>query len=238
MNAQNIIIETADQDGRSLYRVGGISALVFGIAYVIIIALYIPIGAPPSGPEARLAYYAGSPTLWWIILGLSVLTDLLLVPVALSLYLALKDIHKNMMLVGTAFVALFIVLDLALTWTNIGSLIHLSTSYAAATKDAQRALFVTVAMYPASIVESNLLFVYNTLTLSIGILIMGFVMGKGSFSRSSAYLGLLTGILGIISVTSSFFSSSLSSTSVILASMLTTVWAIFIGYRLYRLGQH
>ena len=237
MNAQKTVVAAADLDANWLYRVGGISAILFGIAYIIIIALYAPMGAPPSGAEARLEYYAGSTTLWWLILDLSVLTDFLLVPVALSLYLALKDIHKNMMLVGTAFVALFIVLDLALTWTNIASLIALSSSYAAATDDTQRALFVTAAMYPSSVVESNLLFVYNTLTLSVGILIIGLIMRKGIFNKSAAYLGLLTGILGIISVTSSFFSSSLSGVSIMLASILTTVWVIFIGYRLYRLGQ-
>jgi hypothetical protein len=40
-----------------------------------------------------------------------VLTDLLFVPVALSLYLALKGVNRNAMLVATAFLGLFIVLE-------------------------------------------------------------------------------------------------------------------------------
>jgi hypothetical protein len=47
---------------------------------------------------------------WWVIVGLSVLTDLLYVPVALSLYLVLKGVNRNAMLIATAFVGLFIVL--------------------------------------------------------------------------------------------------------------------------------
>jgi len=194
------------------------------------------VGAPPSGAEARLTYLAGNTTVWWAILGLSVLTDFLFVPVALSLYLALKGINRNVMLVATACVGLFIVLDLAITWTNYASLITLSGNYAAATNDAQRAVFVAAAIYPSAVLESSLLFVYNTLVLAVGILMTGLVMLKGIFSKSTAYLGLVTGILGIVSVAGSFFVSTLSVT-IIIASVLTTVWVLFVGYRLYRLGQ-
>jgi hypothetical protein len=109
------MLNAIDRDGSWLYRAGGISALALGIAYIVIIALYVHIGAPPSGVEARLAYLAGNTTVWWTILGLSVLTDFLFVPVALSLYVALKEVHRNVMLLATACVALFIVLDLGIT---------------------------------------------------------------------------------------------------------------------------
>jgi hypothetical protein len=216
--------------------VGGISALILGIAYIIIIVLYVPAGAPPSGAEARLNYLAVNTTLWWAVLGLSVLTDFLFVPVALSLYLALKEINRNVMLLAIACVGLFVVLDLALTWTNYAALITLSDHYAGATNDAQKAVFVAAATYPALVLESKLLFVYNTLTLSVGILMTGFVMLKGIFSKSTAYLGLVTGILGIVAVAGPVFLPSLSAT-IIFASVLTTVWVLFAGYKLYRLGQ-
>ena len=53
------------------------------------------MGARPSGAEAWLGYIAGNLTAWWAILGLSVLTDFLLLPVVLALYLALKGIDKS-----------------------------------------------------------------------------------------------------------------------------------------------
>ena len=236
MSAQKMMVNAVDPDGKWLYRVGGLSAILFGIAYIVIIGLYVPMGARPSGAEAQLRYIAGNTTSWWAILGLSVLTDFLLVPVALALYLALKGINRNMMLMATAGMGLFVVLDLAITWTNYASLITLSGNYAAAANDAQRAVVVAAAVYPSTVLESNLLFVYNTLTLAVGILMTGLVMLKGIFSKSTAYLGLLTGILGIVSVVGSLFVSSLSLT-IIIASVLTTVWVLFVGYRLYRLGQ-
>jgi hypothetical protein len=236
MSAQKMMVHTVDSDGQSLYRVGGISALALGIAYIVIIALYVPIGASPHGAEARLTYLAENTTVWWAILSLSVLTDFLFIPVALSLYFALKGINKYVMLIATTFVGMFIVLDLALTWTNYTALITFSGNYAAATTDAQRAVVIAAATYPSAVLESSLLFVYNSLTLALGILMTGFVMLKGIFSKSTAYVGLATGIFGMIAVVGSFFVSALGAI-IILASVFTTIWLFFVGYRLYDLSQ-
>ncbi|MDX1981253.1 MAG: hypothetical protein SFV51_13360 [Bryobacteraceae bacterium] len=225
-----------DTTGAWLYRAGGLSALALGLSYFAIIALYVPMGAPATGAEPKLAYIAGHAGRWWAILGLSVLTDFLFAPIALSLYAALKVFNRNAMLLATACIALFIFLDLALTWPNYGVLIKYSAVYSRATNEAQRAAVVTAANYPSAVLESGLLFVYNTLVLAVGILITGLVMLNGVFSKSTAYLGVLTGILGIASVVGSFFGDALSA-GIIITSMLTTVWVIFVGYTLWVLGQ-
>jgi hypothetical protein len=228
--------QPVDPEGKWLYRWGGVSAIAIGIGYLVVIGLYVPIGAPPSGAEARLAYVAAHPTTWWAILGLSVFTDFLFVPMALALYLALKGINRGAMLLATACVGLFVVLDLALTWTSYEALITLSGQYAAAASDAQKAAAVAAAVYPSAVLESRLLFVYNSLTLALGILMTGFVMLTGIFSRWTAYLGLATGILGIISVAGPYLVSALGMT-IILTSILTTVWVLVVGYRLCGLGR-
>lgn len=114
------------------------------------------------------------------------------------------------MLVGSAFVGLFVLLDLAVTWPNYAALITLSGSYAAATSDVQRAAFIAAASYADAALPFSLS-VYSI-------------------------LGLATGILGIVSVVGPVFVSALGAT-IILASVLTLVWLFFAGYRLYRLGQ-
>ncbi len=225
-----------DPDMKWWYRVGGISALILGIGYVIIVALYVPMGAPPSDVEARLMYLARNTASWWAILSLSVLTDFLFVPIALALYVALKGINRNAMLLAVACVGLFVVLDLAVTWTSYAALISLSGNYAAATSDAQRTIFVAAARYPAAILESPLLGIYAIVTLAVGMLIIGLVMLKGIFSKSTAYLALVSGILAIVSVAGPFFVSSLGL-AIIISSVLTTVWSFSAGYRLYRLSQ-
>ncbi len=213
------------------------SALLSGIAYIVIIALYVRIGAPPSGVEARLGYLARNTTIWWAIVGLSVLTDLLFVPVVLALYAALRSVNRDIMLLATACVGLFIGLDLAITWINYAALITLSSEYAKAGSEAQRAVVVTAAAYPSVVLKSSLLFFYNSLLLSLGILMTGAVMLHGIFGNTIAYLGVATGILGVVSVVGPVFVNALRTT-IVLTSALTTVWLLLVGYRLYRFGRN
>ena len=236
MTAQTFVATAAEPDGILLYRVGGISALLLGIGYIAIFPVYASVGAPPSGGEAWLEYSAGKTGAWSAILALSVVTDLLFVPIALALYVALRAINRHAMLLATAFVLLFVVLDLAVTWSNYAALIALGDGYAAATTDAQRAAYIAAASYPSAVLTSTLEGVYSIVTLAVGMLIAGVVMLRSTFSRTAAWLGVATGILGIVSVGGALVVSGLSA-AVIVASVLTTMWALVVGYRFIRLGQ-
>src|SRR3989442_393947 len=229
------MVRVADRDAKGLYRLGGISAVVLGVAYVGIIAVYVLTGVPPSEAEQWLKYLSGHTTEWWTILGLSVLTDILFLPLALSLYVALKNVNTNAMLAGTGLVVSFVFLDLAVTWPNYSALITLSGKYAAATSDAQRAAFVAAAHYPAAVLTSSMAGVYAILIPSLGILIIGLVMLKGTFSKLTAYLALISGVLGIVSVVGPYFARALGI-AIVISSALTTLWVFLAGYRLYRLG--
>jgi hypothetical protein len=226
----------SDPDSKWLFRAGGVSGIALGIGYIAIIAVYVITGAPPKGVEERLSHLAGHTAAWWWILWLSVLTDLLFVPLALALYTALKDVSRSLMLLAVSCIALFVVLDLEITWTNYAALIMLSGKYANAASAAEKTAVVAIATAPAIILESGLLFVYNSLTLAIGILLAGFVMLRGSFGKAAAYLGIGTGALGTVAVVGSFFVKFLGSL-IILVSLLTMVWAMIAGFRLYRLGR-
>lgn len=236
MSAPTLAVDATDPGGRRWYRAGGLSAIVLAIAYLVIMVLYVPMGAPPSGPEARLAYIGAHTAAWWAILALSVLTDFLFIPVALALYLALKELGRAAMLLAVAFIGLFVVLDLAITWPNYAVLIALSGSYATATAEVQRAAAVAAAIYPAAVLDSSLLGVYIILVPGIGILIASLVMLRGLFNKATAYVGVATGILAVVSVAGPFFVSALGMTA-ILASVFTTVWLLLGGARLVRLSQ-
>jgi hypothetical protein len=233
MSVARMTANVGDPTERWSYQVGGIAALVLGIAYVLTFVLFARVGAPPTGSgEVWLKYLQGKTTIWWAILGLAVLTDFLFVPVALSLYLALKRINREAMVLATAFVGLFVVLDLAVTWTNYGSLLNLVGLYAAATNDIQRAGYVAAANYPSAVLASRTEVFYSIVDLSTGILIMSFVMLKAKeiFGKTAAYLGLGTGFSGIASATG-FFAAIFTN------AVLATLWVLLVGYRLFRLGQ-
>ena len=222
-------IDVVDQ--KRWYRVGGLAALALGICYVAIIPLYAHVGVPPiGGGEIWFKYLSGKTTFWWTILGLSVFTDFLFVPVALALYLALKGVNRNAMLLATAFVGLFVVLDLAITWSHYASILTLYQEYSKAADDANRAGYVAAANYASAILSCPLEIVYAIVTLSSGILVIGFVMLRGPFSKIAAYLGLATGLLGITSLTG-------LSLIIIGNALFATAWLFFVGHRLYRLAQ-
>ena len=225
------MVNATHPDEKWLYRVGGISALTVGIAYIIIIPLFAHVGAPPTGGEVWLKYLQGKTTVWWTILSLCVLTDFLYLPVALALYFVLERVNRSAMLLAGIFVGLFVALDLAVTWVNYAALLTLSSLYAAVTNEVQRAGYVAAANYASAVLASPIEVFYAIFDLSIGIFIIGFVMLKEKeiFNRTTAYLGLAAGVFGLISVGRFFV-------AVMLHTVLITIWFLFVGYRLCRLG--
>ena len=233
---EKLLVNSDNSNMKGLYRVGGMSAIVLSMSYIIITVLYVMGGALPSGGEECLKHIAKHTLEWQAILGFSVLTDFLFVFVLWSLYWALKEINRNATLAGIGFVGLFVVLDLAVTWPNYSSLISLSTKYAIATNDTQRMAFVAAANYAYGVLSSSLFAVYAILMPALGISIIGLVMLKGTFSKVTAYLGVVTGILGIISVVGPFFLTALGMVAII-TSVLTTVWVLFVGFKLLKLSR-
>ena len=138
MKVEKTAVDAGGDEERQWYRAGGIAALVIGLGYIIIFPLYARVGAPPSGGEAWFKSLPGKTMVWWAILGLSVFTDFLYVPVAFALYLALKAVNRNAMLLASAFVGLFVVLDLAVTWPHYASILTLYRDYSTAVDDAHR----------------------------------------------------------------------------------------------------
>jgi len=227
---------TADPDGKWIYRVGGLSGIALGIGYLLtipVVTLYAG-GFPPIGTEARLAFFADHAAGWWFATALMVFTDLLYVPFFLALYHALKGLNKYLMLLAFAFAGLFIVLDLAITWTSYPSLIILSGDYAAAATDAQRSLIVATASYPSAIIDSPLSPIYAIFIPALGLLFASLVMRKGSFSKALVYMGMIAGISGILAGIVPIFISDVEMFQYINAS-LAMIWFFFTGFRLNKL---
>jgi hypothetical protein len=216
-----------------ILRIGGVAALLLAAGYVATIPLFAAVGAPPSGAQARLDYHASTTTAWWAIVALSVLTDLLFLPVAIALYTALRRSSEAAMLLASAFTLLFVVLDLAVTWPAYASLITLSQQYATATAVDQRALVVAAAGYPSAVLSSPLQSIDSILTLSIGILVAGLVMLRGAFGRAAGILGVTTGLVGIASVAQTALTGEVSPLA-IATSLLTIAWLVLVGRGLLR----
>lgn len=216
------------RDDVLLRRIGAIAAIAIAVGYIVTIPLYTAAGAPPSGGgEAWLRYLQSKTALWSAITALSVLTDILYLPVAMALFALLGSVRRVVMLIATSLVGLFVVLDLAVTWTSYAALIALSGDYANAKTDALRTAVIGGSSYPAAVLGSRLEAVYAIGLLSLAILLIGVAMRRSVFGKVPAYLGIVTGGLGVLAV-SGF------GPLVILTSILTLIWLLVTGYRLLR----
>lgn len=237
MTAQNVIANSVDPDGKWMYRVAGICAIALVVGYFLTFPIYGWVGTPPaSSVEAQLNYFAEHAAGWWAILLLMVVTDLLLVPIFFGIYLALKHINNGLMLVALAFTAfLFVILDLAVTWTAYSTVLISGVRYGAAATEAQRTALAAGAAYASAILASPLSRMYAILFPALGVLFAGLVMLKGVFNRVTAYVALAMGLTGIFYM-GSLFIDSLEVLAIINA-LLATFFYLLVGVRLYRLGK-
>ena len=227
---------SSGRTGETSLRVGGMSAIALGVLYVAITVLYVVGGVLPESPTDQLQHLAEHTTAWWLILGLSVATDLLFVPVMWSLWAVLRSVNACLVLVGAALVLLFVVLDLALTWPNFAVLIGLSDDVAAA-EDQQRTVLLAAATYAAAVVSSGLFAFYAILMPGAGILMIALVMLKARFGRGAAVVGIATGALATVAVVGSWFVEA-AEAAVIPTSILTTLWVFLVGFALLRAARH
>jgi hypothetical protein len=215
---------------KQCYRWGGIAALLLAIGYVAIIPLFAWVGAPPATGEAWFRYLPGKTTAWWVIIWLCVVTDLLYPPVAWTLWIALRKAGTNLMLAAIVCLHLFVVLDLAVTWTHHASLLALFHNYSSAADQAHRASYLAAAEYASSIYQTPLLTFYIIVIPSAGVLLASIAMIKARFGKASAWTGMIAGVFGLLSLTGFF--------PLVMANALgTTLWFFLVGARLLRLGK-
>jgi hypothetical protein len=237
MNHDEAFLDGVDPEGTWLYRAGGIAAIVLVAGYFLTFPIYFWVGdQPATGVEAQLAYFADHASGWWAIVCLMMFTDLLLVPIFLAIYMALKHINKGLMLVALAFKAfLFVILDLSVTWTAYPALIAAGVDYGAATTTAQQAAAVAAAAYPSALLGSPVAGTYAILIPSLGVLLAGLVMLKGAFGKATAYVALATGLTGILYM-GSVAVESLAALRYVNA-LLAMVFYLLVGRGLVRLGR-
>ena len=70
----------------------------------------------------------------------------------------------------------------------------------------------------------------------LGVLVIGLVMLKSTFSRLAGWLGVVTGVAGVAAVLGPLISEPLG-TIAILAAVLTLFWFLAVGLRLLRLAS-
>jgi len=227
-------VTTPDPSWRSLYRAGGVSAALYIVLILIPLVLLTTTPQPSlSGGAATLQYIASHKPVYLIELVSFVGLSLPAMVVFLALYMSLKQLNKSYAALGTIVAIASEVIALAYNSSppslNTG-LLYLSDHYVAATTAAQRAAEATAA--EGLIAVSNAVNAAGILT-ALGILILSLVMLKGVFPKGVAYLGIVTGALGIASEAL----RDMIGPGYFVYGLLLPLWFLAVGWKLYRLGS-
>jgi len=220
---------SVDKSWKSVYKAGGFSLFAGGaILVTFLLSVFIFRVALPLTPQAVLDDPVPPVSLYF----LAAVGELLLLPGALGLYLSLKDVRKNHMLIAAAFWMVAVTLYLVSRGQLI-SLLPISSRYAAASSEALRTTYLVSA--DCAIEVAN---IYGNMALmlhQIGTILTGLTMLKGVYGRRTARLVTVAGTMTLIGT----FGIVLRPLSLftLFGLMLTGVWQIVVGAKLNRLGR-
>ncbi len=226
-------VAAPDPSWRDLYRAGSISAVLFVVLILAAIVLIVVAPPPVSADGATtLQYIASHKVLYTIEQVLWLAPSVFAAVVFLALFQALKHLNKSYAALGALAGFVSWALGLAIPTTGGGApvLVYLSDQYMTAATAAQHTAFATAA--EVFIAGNNITYAAGILA-PVGILIISLVMLKGVFPKGVAYLGIVTGALGIVSEAL----RPLIGPGYFVYGLLLPAWFLVVGWKLYRLAR-
>ncbi len=223
---------SVDPAWKGLYRVGGISLILVGFCFIIIIviAVLFSIGAPPGTGEELLSQ-AGNKLLFLTSQGLETVAFILFVPAVLALYMALKEVNRNRMLIATGLGGTGIALILP-GRAVILAFASFSDGWRTATGGTRVAYDVAAQL---GLEVGKVSMILGSSLLAVAILITGLVMRNWPVHRAVAYLGIVTSIVLLVGRVGILVPTLFV---LLVASALSIVaWSLAVGFKLYKLGE-
>jgi hypothetical protein len=244
--------ETSDSDWKSLYRVGGVAALIAGIFFRRNIAAEISLFSEYKPPVTVSDWFALLQSNR--LLGLSYLNIFDIVNYALvslmilALYAALRQVNKSYMAIATILGFLGIAVYFASN--TVFSMLSLSEQYAAATTDTQRTMLLTAGEAMLAINRFSSPgghpgtggYVSLFLIAVAGMITSVVMLRSDVFNRATAYVGILASAFDLVyciayAIMPSVDSILLAVIFIPAAGLFLMIWHIMVGWRLIQLGR-
>jgi hypothetical protein len=244
--------ETAASDWKSLYKVGGLAALIAGVLFRRNLSAEIALFSQHEPPVTVSDWFALLQSNR--LLGLSYLNifDLvnyvLLMLMFLALFFALRRDDRSSMAIAATLGIVGIAVYLA---SNTAfSMLFLSDQYAAATTDAQRAALLAAGQALLAINRFSSPGAHpgaggfmSLLLIAVAGMIISVVMLRSNvFSRATAFVGILASAFDLAYCIAYVFVPSVDSELLVIvfipaAGLLLMIWHIMVGWRLFRLRR-
>src|SRR6266545_2537989 len=238
----NVAVPSADATGalvatpagdptwKSLYTVGGAAALISAVFLPIQIVVFIAFPLPDS-VIGWFTLFQHNRLVGLVDLDLLLVADnVLLVPILLALYVALRRASESIMAIATALGIVSIVLFI--TSNPAVAMLSLSDHYAAATTDAQRATFLAAGQAVLSSWQGTAFQVGYIVSSVAAIAIAAVMLRSAIFSKTTAYLGILANAIGL-----GLYLPAIGVFLAVFSVVFLEIWYIVIARRLFQLGQ-
>lgn len=238
-------IENTEKQWRSIYRLGGVMAIIglIGILLDVIIGSVTGgnLSALPQTAIDRFTQFQANPILGLYNLDLLTITNqIILIPAYYALYAAHRKV--NIPYAGLAFI-IFLIGSIIFISTNTAlPMFELSRKFAAASTESQKALFAAAgeAMLARGTHGSLGVFVGFVLPNIAGF-VMSFVMLKGKiFSKINSYLGIVgSSLLVVYLILVTFTQGKDMATALAMpGGLMSMAWMILFTIKLFKLGQN
>ena len=233
-------LETAEQNWKSLYTIGGIAALLQLAAILFTIVVAVTFGPRPTSAAEFFAIQQSN-SLAALLRGDFVLMFLLL-GAYLGTFPALWWNLRRISPVAATFATLFTAIAVILSFSGESTfaLLHLGDLYAAAVSEAQRTQFLAAgeAVLAAGWWNSTGSYVAGILLQGGGIIISLVMLRSRDFNKVTAISGLLGNALDLIQHVIHPFAPAVSSTLMMVMGPFYLVWFPMLARDLFRLGRN
>ncbi len=223
---------------KQLFLVAGYCGIVIAIVYAFISIAFAVSGFPlPTEGSAWVTYLEGKTNIWWCIIWFSIITNILYLPFTYGLYELLKKNYKALLMIVGVLFALFVFLELSITWTNYPTIIELFQRYNLASSETQKLMALSAIEFASASFQTPVTTFYTIVIPSLATILASYVLFKSKdFGKIIPFIGFISGICNIISVWGGYFFESLEKL-VIPGSFLILFWFSGIGIKFIKLSK-
>jgi len=240
MNTQVTTDQAADSKWESLYKTGGVSALVIGTLFIVEMIVYIATSAPSlTDAAAWFSLFHNNRFVGLVDFGILEQYGLILfVPMFLALYTALRQASESYMKIAAILAFAGIAANFATS--KLFPLLTLSDLYVAATTEIQKSQFLaagqaTLAVSALGGISGS---VEGGIPLAVaGLIISAIMLRSNTLGRVVAYVGILANGIGLVMYFNAAAAPSMAGSPFFVAFFLLSVtWFILIGRTLLRIS--
>lgn len=227
-----------DSGWSRLCQVGGVAAFILVVYSLATLVQFVAMGGPPTTAAEAFSLLQNNRIVGLLRLDLpTVLAVPLYYFVFLGLFAALRRPDCAYVTLSTALA--FVGVTLFLAMPSSLSMIPLSEKYAAAKTEAARAQFEAAgeAILATDIWHGTGAFVGGILMQSAAVLVSAVMLRSNVFSRTIAYVGILTHGLDLAHIVLGVLLPAVGVVLMAVAGPLYLIWFPLVGRRLLQLGR-